>query len=54
MFLKNERPEFDNFERKKHFVGKENIWKNVQVYKKICNFFAYSFVSENSKQFFLF
>ena len=65
MFLKQEKPKMDDFERKKTLVLKknyfkqisifwENIVQNVQFFKYPCKNdtkYAYSFVSENSKYF---
>ena len=55
MFLKKEKPEMDEFERKKTLVIKEKydwkiLWKSSQVSQYI---FGYSFVSEHSRHFFL-
>ena len=67
MFLKQEKDEKDDFERKKTSILKEKYFKKIQyvkkilwkIYKflmenaKILNYiFAYSFVSEYSKHFF--
>ena len=62
MFLKQEKPEMDDFGRKKYYGSKGNTLKKFQYFKKICmyffltdtltkmsqNIFAYSFVSEHS------
>ena len=57
MFLKQEKPEMDEFERnlkKKYF--KQIFWKVFNGYpcKNVTNIFAYSFVSKHNKHFILF
>ena len=66
MFLKREKSEMDDFERKKSLVLKEkylnfNILKSIlkrfftdSLAKSSQNIFAYSFVSEHSKHYFYF
>ena len=57
MFLKQEKPEKDNFERRKNFgfKGKISIILKILTYtlaKSPQNIFAYSFVPKHSKHFF--
>ena len=33
MFLKQEKPEIDDFEKKKN-VGQENVYKNFNIFRK--------------------
>ena len=57
MFLKQEKPEMDDF-KKRTLVIKEKYFFKFQSFnrypgKKFTTIFAYSFVSEHSKSFFL-
>ena len=64
MFLKQEKPEMDDFGRKQNFCTKDKMLKkNIYIYllnltdtlaKMSQNIFAYSSVSEHSKHFFLY
>ena len=66
MFLKQEKPEMDNFEEETKLVLKEKFHYFKKIFEKCpsfqriplqkCHkiFFAYSFVSEHSKHFFSF
>ena len=52
MFLKKKKPEMEDFERKKKIGSKEKYLFLTDTLAKILkNIFAYSFVSEHSKDF---
>ena len=59
MFLIQEKPEMDDFERRKNFSSKEKILQYFNILmdtltKISQNILAYSFVSEHSKHFYKF
>ena len=54
MFLKQEKPEMDDFERIFFLYSKEIIFFTDTLAKISQNIFAHSFVSEHSKHFLIF